>query len=421
MLALEGIKILDFSLAMMGPLSTMMLGDMGAEVIKVERIQGEEIRKGRGAGTDASFTKEQMDELLKQEELLPDSVRWMANNRSKRSLAIDIRQEKGKELILKLTKDTDVVIHNFRPGTMDKLGLSYKDIVQINPSVIYCTIYGFGASGPLSHRIGGDLYTQALTGVVDQMGGPNVPPTIIPFIFVDHAGAMMTAYAITLALLHRQRTSEGQELWLNQTDVGMWLQASEMGGYLIDGQMIRKKTGRGGGYPPNGVFQTKDGNILVWVPPGPSWTQFCNLMGLEHLATDTRFEDAEARYEHMLELYTILDPIFLTRTRAEWQQVFRERRLRADPCLTYEEICVPHPQVEANEGIITIDHPTQGKIRMLGVPAKFTKTPGKPRRHPPLLGEHTKEIITELGYSGKEITELEELKIIKAYKPVKIP
>ncbi|MFC1984994.1 CoA transferase [Chloroflexota bacterium] len=181
---LEGIKILDFSLAMMGPLSTMMLGDMGAEVIKVERIQGEEIRKGRGAGTDASFTKEQMEELLKKEEFLPDATHWMANNRSKRSLALDVRQEKGREIILKLAKETDVVIHNFRPGTMERLGLSYKDMTQVNPRVIYCTVYGFGATGPLSHRIGGDRYTQALTGMVDQMSGPNVPPTTIPFILV---------------------------------------------------------------------------------------------------------------------------------------------------------------------------------------------------------------------------------------------
>ncbi|MFC2052569.1 CoA transferase, partial [Chloroflexota bacterium] len=208
----------------------------------------------------------------------------------------------------------------------------------------------------------------------------------------------------------------GQELWLNQADVGMWLQASELGAYLIDGQMIRRKTGRGGGIPPSGVFQTKDGNILVWIPPGPSWPQFCKVTGLENLATDPRFENEESRYEHIVKLYAILDPVFLTKTRIEWQQVFREARLRADPCLTYEELCAPHPQVEANEGIITIDHPTRGKIKMLGVPVKFTKTPGKARRYPPLLSEHTKEILTQLGYSEKEITELEELKIIKTYR-----
>ncbi|MFC2005978.1 CaiB/BaiF CoA transferase family protein [Chloroflexota bacterium] len=411
MLPLEGIKVLDFSLAVMGPLSTVMLGDMGAEVTKVERIQGEEIRKGlRGAGTDAMFTKEQLEELLKKEESLPDTAHWMSSNRNKRSLAIDVRQEKGREVILKLAEDTDVVLQNFRPGTMDRLGLGYKDIAQVNPQVIYCTVYGFGATGPLSHRIGGDLYTQALSGVVSQMGGPNIPPTSIPFLFIDHGGAILTAYSIMLALFHRQRTGEGQELWVNQTDTGMWLQSSEIGRYLIDGD-IRQKTGRGA------ALQVKDGIIASWHMTDPFWSRFCKVLGLEHLATDPRFENDEVRDKHIDELYAILDPVFLTKTRAEWQQAFREARLRADPCLTYEELCVPHPQVEANEGITTINHPTQGKIRMLGVPVKLTKTPGKPQRHPPLLGEHTKEILTEIGYSEKEIAELEDMNIIRTHKP----
>jgi len=416
MLPLEGIKVLDFSIAIMAPMGAMMLGDMGAEIIKVERVQGEEARKGRASGTDAMFTKEQLEQLTKEEALLPDTALWMAHNRNKRSLSIDVRQEKGREIILKLAKDTDVVIHNFRIGTMDKLGLGYKDIVQINPQVIYCGVYGFGATGPLAHRIGGDLYSQAFTGVVSQMGGPSVPPANIPFYFIDHGGGILTAYAIMLALFHQQRTGEGQELLLNQTDVGMWLQATGLEEYLMEGK-IHKNTGRGGEFPPNGTFQAKDGAMVTWFGAGPFWPQFCKIVGLEHLVNDPRFENDEVRYEHMDELYAILDPVFLTKTRDEWQQAFREARLRADPCLTYEELCAPHPQVEANEGIVTIEHPTLNKLRMLGIPLKLSKTPGKPQRHPPLLGEHSKEILTELGYSQKEITELEDMKIISTYKP----
>ena len=413
MLPLEGTKILDFSLAIMGPLSATMLGDMGADVIKVERTQGEEVRRGRAAGSDVMYSEEQLDK----EKSLPDATMWMVNNRNKRSLAIDVRTKEGREVILKLAKDRDVLLHNFRPGTMDKLGLAYKDISQVNPQIIYCTVCGFGATGPLAHRIGGDIYTQALTGMVSQMGGPNVPVTNVPFISVDHAGAMLTSYAIMLALFHRQRTGEGQELWVNQTDVGMWLQATEMGEYLID-RKIKRQTGRGGQEVPNGAFQTSDGAIVTLFASGPFWPRFCKAIGLEQLAADPRFENDEVRWQHMEELYAILDPHFLTKTRAEWQQIFKEARLRADSCLTYEELCAPHPQIEANEGITTINHPTQGKMRVLGVPVKLTKTPGKPQRHPPLLGEHTEGILTELGYSEAEITELEDRKIVKTYKPI---
>lgn len=418
MLPLKGIRILDFSLAMMAPLSTVMLGDMGAEVIKVERIQGEEIRKGRAAGSDGMYSPEQLQKMRAEDTVIPDNARWMVSNRNKKSMAIDVRKPEGKDIVMKLVKDVDVVVHNFRPGTMDKLGLGYKDMTVVNPKVIYCVVYGFGATGPLAHRIGGDLYAQAMTGMVSQMGGGSVPPTNIPFFLIDHAGAMMTSYAIVLALLHRQRTGEGQEVSLNQTDVGMWLQASQLGEYLVNGK-IDEKTGRGGQDVPNGTFQTRDGAIATWFAAGAFWAPFCKAIGLEDLVNDPRFENDKVRRENMDELYAILDPFFLTKTREEWQQIFRKAKLRVDPCLTYQELCAPHPQVVANEGIATINHPIQGAMRVLGVPVKLSKTPGKPQSHPPLLGEHTKEIMTGLGYGAEEISRLEESKVIKSYQEEK--
>ncbi|MBI4282985.1 MAG: CoA transferase [Chloroflexi bacterium] len=408
MQVLEGIKILDFSLAIQAPLCASMLGDMGAEVIKVERIEGEELRKGRPAGTDGMFTPEQLEEIKKQEALLPDTAGFLSDNYNKRSLAIDVREAKGKEIVLKLAKDSDVFLHNFRPGTMDKLGLAYNDIVQVNPRIIYCTAYGFGATGPLSRRIGGDNWTQALSGVISQMSGPGMPPASVPFFLIDHAGAWMTAYVIMLALFHRQRTGEGQEIWVNQLDVGLWLQHSEIGRYLL-GETERQRRGRS-------VHRVKDGLITVFGGGGLFWPRYCKILGIEHLANDPRFANDEVRQEHLEELLAITDPVFLTRTRAEWAEAFRKEVSRADPCLTYEELCVPHPQVEANEMITTIDHPIRGKIRMLGVPVKMAKTPGKPQKPAPLLGEHTQEILTELGYSTREITELEKSKVIGIYR-----
>jgi len=402
-LPLEGIKVLDFTQAMMGPLTAMMLGDMGADVIKVERLRGEAIRHGRPAAMDDLF-KEEMDK----EEFL-DSGMWLGHNRSKRSLAIDIRNERGKEIILKLAKEADVFLQNFRPGVIDRLGLSYDVISKINPRVIYCSIYGFGETGPLAHRVGGDMWSQAMGGVISQMGSHDGPPAMVPFLFVDHGGAILAAYGIMLALFTRERTGIGQELSVSQLDTVMTLQTTEMSTYLAEG-LTRTKAGRGN--PVFCPFRAKDGDVLVMMGIGPTWPTFCQVLGVGHLANDPRFENEAKRFLHAEELYPLLDEAFSYKTRAEWQQLFRENRLRCDPCLTYEELFA-HPQVEANEMLITIEHPTRGPLQMLGIPVKLKKTPGDVTKPPPLLGQHTKEILLNLGYSAEEIEELRAAGVIR--------
>lgn len=416
MQALEGIRILDFTQGMMGPLAAMMLSDMGASVIKVERIQGEASRHGRAAGLDAFF-EETPEQFL-------DRGGWLGLNRNKRSLAIDIRQEKGKQVILKLVKETDVFLHNFRHGVMERLGLDYEVISQINPRLIYCRVLGFGETGPLARSAGGDNWTQALSGMVDRMTAPNSPPRLVPFILIDHAGAILTAYGMVLALLGRERTGIGQEVTVNQLDTAMMLQATELSTCLIDNLPRQRR-----GLSPFGSYRAKDGSVFAITGLGfdPGWSALCKALGLEHLQNDPRFDTVEKREENLEELTPILEEAFSQKTRVEWQQIFRQARfgepgtkgarLRCEPCYTYEEL-LSHPQVEANEMITTMEHPTRGKIRMLGIPVKMSKTPGKPQRHPPLLGEHTKEILTELGYSEKEIAELEETKIIRTYQPI---
>jgi crotonobetainyl-CoA:carnitine CoA-transferase CaiB-like acyl-CoA transferase len=230
--------------------------------------------------------------------------------------------------------------------------------------------------------------------------------------FVDQGGAGIAAFGIMVALFERGKSGMGQHLTTNLLNAVIHMQAFESSGYLIDGSPTFK-LGRGAGpVPPMGAYRAKDGDVVTIFGVGPTWPTFCKLLGIEHLEKDPRFESDEKRVEHREELYPLLDEAFSKKARAEWQQIFREARLRCDPCLTYEEL-FDHPQVAANEMVITMQHPVRGPIRMPGIPVKLKRTPGGPQGPPPLLGQHTKEILVELGYSAQEIDELVEKRVVK--------
>jgi len=401
---LEGIKVLDFSIAVAAPFGGAMLADMGAEVIKVERVQGEAQRLGLPAG---------MDDVLDTSvvEKMPDTTSWMAFNRGKKDLAIDIRKEKGLEIVLKLARDADVILQSFRPGVADRLGIGYEAISEINPQVIYCSFYGYGETGPVAHRAGGDMWSQAMSGIVSIIGYPGGAPQMLPFPACDHVGGMLVAYAIMTALFVRERTGQGQDITVNNLDAAMYMQFSSFAEYLTGGKMPYK-SGRSYGSPPFGPFRAKDGDVLTIFGTGPMWPDFCKLVGVEHLADDPKFNTDEARYENREEIGRLLDEAFSKKTRAEWQQIFREARMRCDPCLTYEEICT-HPQLEANDMICSVNHPLHGEVRMLGLPVKLRKTPGQPQGPSPILGQHTEEILLKLGYSSQDIAAMEAEKVIR--------
>jgi CoA:oxalate CoA-transferase len=404
---LEGIKVLDFSIAVAAPFGGTMLADMGAEVIKVERIQGEATRLGMPAG---------MDDVLDTSVVakMPDKADWMAFNRGKKDLAVDIRTEKGLEIVLKLAKEADVILQSFRPGVAERLGIGYEDISKINPKVIYCSFSGYGETGPTAHRAGGDMWSQAMSGIVSVLGYPGGAPQMVPFPACDHVGGILTAYAVMTALFVRERTGVGQSLTVNNLDAALYLQFSGFAKYLTDGDMPYKQ-GRSYETPPFGPLRAKDGDVLTIFGTGVMWPSFCKVVGVEHLADDPRFNTDEARQENREEIGKLLDDAFSKKTRAEWAQIFRDARMRCDPCLTYEEV-VAHPQLAANDMIFTTRHPTRGEQKMLGLPVKLNQTPGKPQGPSPLLGEHTKEILLKLGYKAKEIVEFEKQGIIKTYQ-----
>jgi len=220
---LVGLRVVDLSRVLAGPLCAMNLGDMGAEVIKVERVQGEAQRLGLPAGMD--------DFLDTDTSGMADKADWMAFNRGKKDLAVDIRSAKGLEIVLKLAKESDVVLQSFRPGVAERLGIGYDAISKINPKVIYCSFYGYGETGPVAHRAGGDMWSQAMSGIVSVMGYPGGAPQMLPFPACDHVGGMLVAYAVMTALFVRERTGAGQALTVNNLDAALYLQFSSFAEY----------------------------------------------------------------------------------------------------------------------------------------------------------------------------------------------
>lgn len=394
---LQGLRILDFTVAVYGGLATQMLGDLGAEVVKVERPDQEEVDLGpvyRSPGKERPT--------------------WLAVNRSKKSIAVDLRQEEGREIVRQLVRGSDAVCHNFRAGVMDRMGLGYEPVRSLNPRIVYGSFYSFGETGPLAHRIGADRWAQAMGGVVSIQGSPEGPAYQAGVAFADQGGACICAFGMVVALLARERTGVGQEITSNMLNAVMHLQTLEISDYLMGGHLLWK-AGRGWrGGVPDGPYRARDRDVMMMIMG--QWATFCRVMGLEELADDPRFATEEARQRQREALYAYLDPAFQQRTAAEWQELFRAEKMRCDPCLTYRELC-DHPQVQANEMVTTVDHPKLGPLRMLGVPVRFKGTPDTVPGPPPLLGEHTEEILLGLGYPPERIREMEANRVVRIARP----
>ena len=399
---LEGIRVLDFGQAAACPVIGWVLAGLGADVIKIEKLEGEAMRWGLSP-EGVHWSREPKKE---------DPTEWMSFNPGKRALAINLKQDKGKEIITKLIHTTDVLIHNSRPGVMARLGLDYKSVSQINPMIVYLNVYGYGEEGPLVHKVSGDSWIQALSGIVSLQGTPNGGPYLAGPCVVDHITAMSGVAGVLAALVAREKIGSGQEIVTSLLNGAIFLQHVELNDYLIDGK-LQKKVGRGWrGAFPYGPYKAKDGDVSTFHGAGPDWKAFCQVLGLTHLLNNPRYETQELREVYKEELYPILDEAFSKKTRDEWHEEFEKAGLRVEPALDYVEL-LAHPQFEANCMLDEVDHPKRGKIKMVTIPTKLRKTPGGLRRAAPLLGQHTKEILGEIGYSAEEVTELTQAGVVR--------
>lgn len=391
---LEGIKVLDFTQALAGVFCAMYMGDFGADVIKVERGHvGDQSREWGPFKNDLSLY-------------------YASFNRNKRSISLNMRSEEGRKIILDLVKECDVVLENFKVGTLERLGLGYEEMKKVNPEIIYGSISGFGLEGPLSSYACYDVIAGARGGLLDRSGERNGAPIKPGFSLGDNWAGLNLLYGISMALLNKQATGRGCRLDIAMLDGVLYMMELPML-EIASGNAITPKNGnQDPSVAPVGTFKTKDGYIAIACSTEKQWNLFCDVMTLTHLKEDERFLDNEKRVAHLEELIVEIEKVTSLMGKVEIENLLSENKIACSAVKTMKEV-TEDKQVQARDMIVEMNHPIAGKMRMAGLPIKFSKTPGNPVSRPaPSVGEHTIEILRELGYNEKEIESLKEKDIV---------
>jgi crotonobetainyl-CoA:carnitine CoA-transferase CaiB-like acyl-CoA transferase len=388
---LVGMRVLDLAHVMAGPTCGRMLADMGADVIKIEKADG---------GDD---TRRMLPPDIKGE-----SAAYMMMNRNKRGVVLDLKKPQAREALKRLVKTADVLIENYRHDTLDKLGLGYQDLRKINPGLIYCAISGFGRTGPLATQGGYDLIAQGMSGLMSITGeGPGRPPVKVGSPACDITAGLIGAMGVCAAYAHKLKTGEGQFVDTSLFEAGItltyWQSAICFATGISPGPM-------GSAHPLNApyqAFETKDGWMNVGASNQKMYPQLVKLLGVPELAADPRFRTGLDRMSNLAELIETLAPHFKNRTTAEWLVELERLGIPSGPVLSVGEMHA-HPQTIARDMTPALDHPKAGRVQTIGLPVKFSVTPGAIVNPAPLFGEHTREVLREAGLSDAEIDDLIE-------------
>jgi glutaryl-CoA transferase len=393
-LPLEGLRVLDLTRALAGPFCAQMLGDMGADVLKVEQPGVGDNARGWGPpfqGGESSY--------------------FLSVNRNKRSLALNLRDERGAEVLRRLILQSDVLLENFVPGTLDRLGFSYDTCHALKPNLIYCSISGFGQVGPERERAAYDQVMQGLGGIMSITGEVGGPPMRVGIAIADIMAGMFAAYAVQVALYHRERTGVGQMIDTSLLDGQLAMLTYQAGRYFATGEAPPSSGNQHPTIVPYGVYRASDAYFNLAVGTEDLWRRFCAALELEPLRADARFATNRDRLAHRDQLNALLEPLFAAHTIDEIQARMDQASV---PCGAVRDLhgVFTDPQVAALGLIESLNHPTAGAIKLVGPPYRLSETPPSVRLPPPLLGQHTDEVLRELAYDQAAIEALREARVV---------
>lgn len=388
-LPLEDVKILDLTHALAGPFASTMLADFGAQVIKLEPPGAGDIARGWGVpipGGETSY--------------------FVSLHRNKRGIVVDLKQPEGKALFFKLVEQCDVVLENYRVGALEKLGLGYEEAKKRNPGIIYCSISGFGQNGPYKDRAALDLILQAESGMISVTGEPGTTGTRCGVSIADLTAGMYCAYGVMLALRHKEKTGEGQQVDISMLEGQLSLLCTSFANYFVDGKVPAPMGTAYAVVVPYQTFHTKTRDLALAIAGEKLWRKFCPTIGCPELADDPLYRTTTDRMNHRDTLIPRLQAVFLTKTYEEWEALLLANDIPVGAINNIGQV-VEHPQVKARRAFVEMDHPTVGKVRGVGSPVRLSKTPAEVRTPAPTHGQHTREVMRDvLGMSEGEIDAL---------------
>lgn len=392
---LTGMRIMDFTRALAGPHCTLLLGDMGAEVIKIERVEGgDEVRRMGPPFING------------------ESAAFMASNRNKKSLTINLKDPRGQEICKRLAQQVDVLVENFRPTVMKGLGLDYPTLAQLNPRLIYCSISGFGQTGPMSDQGGYDTVAQGMSGIMMATGVPGGPPVKAGVPVVDLGTGMFGALGVLAAYIARAKTGKGQHIDTSLLDCSVALGLIDGSDYLASGEVPLPLASAHRRIAPHGAFKTKDGYITIAADSAPrTWKTLCQLLGKEEMEHHPQLADNTLRRKNLPLLIAQIEEATTQRESAFWLEKLNAAGIPCGPVQNYDQV-FRHPQVLARQLLVENQHPVAGTVRMVGKPLKFSDTPAGDLIPSPSLGQHSQEILQSLGYTSSEIAQLQRDRVV---------
>lgn len=388
--ALDGVRVLDCSQILAGPFCSMLLADMGADVIKIEKPNGGDDTRRMGPPF-----------------IDTESAAFLAMNRNKRSVVLNFKEEAGIEAMKKLVEDADIVIENYRTGVMERLGLGYRDLKVINPGILYCSISGFGRTGPYAERGGYDLIAQAMSGIMSFTGVPDTPPVKAGVPIADMNAGMFSVYGILSAYIHKLKTGEGQYLEISLLEAALAYTVWESAGYFATGEVAGPLGSSHRNSAPYQALKTKDGHIVVGAPNQPNWERLANVFSRADLIERDEYKDNASRLVNRADLEAELESTTNNKTTGEWLEALEEAGVPAGPILNMDQIWAD-PQVQDRGMEAALEHPTAGTIKNIGLAAKLYGTPGRITEPAPLLAQHTREVLLGAGYTADDIEALVE-------------